>query len=176
MGTRNREKSCIHVKSDGARCRANPSTGSPYCFFHDPRQAQARAAARRAGGIERTRKPATPPADTADRPVTNAADIFGLMAKTINEVRHGQLQPKAGYVIGYLASVALKASEQSALEARLAQLEAVVKTQPTDIGLDPEIGTEQFTFEFVNREAEVSDHEQQRQQAAHERGRDASDS
>ncbi len=162
MGARNCQRSCIHIKSDGGRCRANASTGSPFCFFHDPRQAQARAAARRAGGIQRTRKATTLPVDAPDRPVTNAADIFGLMAKTINEVRHGQLQPKAGYVIGYLASVALKAAEQSALEARLAELEAVVKTQLTDIGLEPGIGTEQFAFEFVNQKVEDSDHEQQR--------------
>jgi hypothetical protein len=41
---------CTHHKPDGTPCRARAIPGRPFCFVHDPEQAEAQAAGRRKGG------------------------------------------------------------------------------------------------------------------------------
>jgi hypothetical protein len=49
------------------------------------------------------------PADVPDLPLRVVADVTALLGKTINEVRRGQLDPKAANCIGVLAGVLLRA-------------------------------------------------------------------
>ena len=56
MAPKKNKHRCSCIKDDGAPCRANAQTDSELCFFHDPEAADERAAARKAGGLERSRK------------------------------------------------------------------------------------------------------------------------
>jgi hypothetical protein len=48
------------------------------------------------------------------------------LGASINQLRRGQLDPRVGNAIGYLASVLLRALEQGPLEERLAHLETIL--------------------------------------------------
>jgi hypothetical protein len=102
---------CQNVKRDGQQCQANPMANSNFCFFHDPSKAKARAAARRAGGIQRSRRVAVLPPDTPDRPARNCVDLVELLSDMINKTLRGELDPKISYAVGYLVSIQAKVSE-----------------------------------------------------------------
>jgi hypothetical protein len=76
-------------------------------------------AGRRKGGRERSKKAAVLGADAPDVPLTSVADVLVLLAQTINQVRRGELDTKVGSCLGYLASVAMKALEETELRAQL---------------------------------------------------------
>src|SRR5260370_24981648 len=48
------EPRCQHTSKNGSPCQADPQTGKPYCFFHDPEQQQKRATARKDGAKVRS--------------------------------------------------------------------------------------------------------------------------
>jgi hypothetical protein len=124
-----RPKQCQHIKTDGTRCQANAISRSQYCFFHDPRKAKQRAAARKAGGYKK-HKMAALSSDTPDRQLESLAEVVSLLGETINEVRRGEIDPRVSNAVGYLTNVLIKALEQGNLEERLAALEAIVNNQP----------------------------------------------
>jgi hypothetical protein len=73
---------------------------------------------------------ATLPEVTPDAPLANAHDVSELLAQTINQVRRGELDPKVGNAVGYLAGIFLKTIQQTEIENRIAALEAGIKRQP----------------------------------------------
>jgi hypothetical protein len=109
-------KQCQYVKADGQCCRAKPLPGKAVCLFHDPERAKQAQAARRRGGINRSKPRAVLPADTPDLPLASFADVCQLLGETINQVRIGRLDVKVGHTVGFLAGVLLKAIEASELE------------------------------------------------------------
>ncbi len=121
---------CRQVKTDGTACQATARTGASYCFFHDPEVAAERTAARRAGGLQRSQKAVILPLESPDLPLRDVADVAGLLAITINQVRRGQLDPRVANAVGYLSGILLKAIEIGGIEERLATLEQVVRSQP----------------------------------------------
>ena len=123
---------CQHVKPNGQGCEANAMTDSDFCFFHDPSKARERAAARRAGGVERSRRAVVLPADTPDRPLRSGREVTELVPYMINKILRGELDPKIGSVVGYLLTVQMKAFDQGETEARLAALEAIVRQRPIE--------------------------------------------
>jgi len=125
---------CQHMKDDGTPCQANALKDSDFCFFHDPDSADKRQAARRAGGVERSKRAAVLPTDTPDLPLKTSADVVALLAQTINQVRRGDIDPRISNAVGYLAGITLKAMEQSDLEGRLADLENAVQNRPITPG------------------------------------------
>ena len=124
---------CEQIKVDGTRCQANARTGSKFCFFHDPEVAAKRTAARKAGGIERSRR-AVLPADTPDRSLSSIDDVVALLGETINQTRTGTLDPKVANAVGYLSGILLKALIQGDLEQRLAELEVIVRNHRDEPG------------------------------------------
>src|SRR5215471_18575242 len=96
---------CQETKPDGQQCRAIAMADSKFCYFHDPAMAKEREAARRAGGVERSRRAAVLPADTPDRPLRNSSEVEDLLRDTINYILRGELDPKIGYCIGYLTTL-----------------------------------------------------------------------
>lgn len=86
--------------------------------------------ARRAGGIQRSRRAAVLPADTPDSPLANSNDVALLIADAINTVRRGELDPRIANAISYLASVQLRCFEQSALEDRMTKIETTMGLIP----------------------------------------------
>jgi len=128
---------CQGIKVDGEPCQTFAQQGSEYCFFHDPARAEKRLAAQSSGGSQNRMK--TLGAEAPDLKVKDTRDVVNLISQTINQVRKGQLDPRVANAIGYLANILIKAAEQSDLEGRLAELEALVKTRknksPEDLEL-----------------------------------------
>jgi hypothetical protein len=122
------DRLCQQVTTDGRKCQARRISGSRHCFFHAPERRTERAAARRAGGLKK--RMATLPEVTPDAPLANAHDVSELLAQTINQVRRGELDPKVGNAVGYLAGIFLKTIQQTEIENRIAALEAGIKRQP----------------------------------------------
>ena len=116
---------CAQLRASGARCNGFAVAGSDYCFAHDPAQAEKRDDARRRGG--QAGRVATL-ADSA-LPVRTLRDVVGLVETTINDVRAGRVDVRVANAVGYLANVAMKAIEQSDLEARLEAIEAVLEPE-----------------------------------------------
>jgi hypothetical protein len=118
-----RIKRCAHMKADGQRCKAPAMRNSDLCFFHEPGKAQERAAARKAGGIRRAGHAVVLSADTPDIELTSPAQVAGLLAETINQVRRGELDCKIAYVIGHLSELQMKAcclaKQQAALQIQM---------------------------------------------------------
>jgi hypothetical protein len=139
-------KKCEFKKENGERCGADAQTGQSLCVFHDPARASEGRRARRAGGINRSRTAAVLPFDTPDHPLGDTNQVAVLLADSINRLRRGQLDPRVGNAMGYLASVLLKALESGKIEDRLAHLEAVVSGRG---GTD----TEEFQFRSATESA-----------------------
>lgn len=121
------KRPCQAKTPDGTGCQAAALSGSDFCFFHDPDRADERQAARSFGGSRNRMK--TLSADAPDVKVESCQDVVRLISETINQVRRGELDPRVGNAIGYLANVLIKAAEQGDMEKRLEDLEAVVKTK-----------------------------------------------
>ena len=118
---------CEHIKTDGQVCKANATSGSAYCFFHDPATRDERTAARRAGGQ------ANRPAIAREAPVREletSSHVARLLAETINNVRRSELDPKVANCVGYLSTILLKSLEQSEIADRLEALERVMPAVP----------------------------------------------
>ncbi len=116
---------CQFQRRDRTRCKAHAHSGLPFCFFHDPALHNQRAAARKAGGIARTRRVVLP-AHAPVKSLRTAADIGELLGETINQVRRGEIDLRVSNAIGYLSGILLSAIEKGSLEQRLAALEAVL--------------------------------------------------
>ena len=110
---------CQFISKIGARCHADPQTGKDYCFFHDPEQKKKQAEARRQGGEARSRQAEpeiTLPPDLPVIPLWRAADVYELLAQTVDYLRRGQMDLRATRNICYLASLLLRAMKQEAQE------------------------------------------------------------
>jgi hypothetical protein len=83
---------CETVKQDGQRCRAHALGGKSACFFHDSGSAEERTAASSRGGSGK--HSATLPAGTPDFPLRNSTDAAALLARTVNQLLRGEIDPK----------------------------------------------------------------------------------
>ncbi len=98
-----RPTQCQHTKTSGTRCQANAMTKSQYCFFHDPKKAKQRTAARKAGGHKS--KAAVLPSETPDHQLDTLTDVVSLLGETINQVRRGEIDPRVSNAVGYMTIV-----------------------------------------------------------------------
>jgi hypothetical protein len=96
-----------------------------------PRPVESRRAEGSPKGWGNVGKTAVLPPDTPDAPLGSVADVVTLLGLTINQVRRGEIDPKVANAIGYLSATLLRALEQGDIERRLAELEAIIKIQPT---------------------------------------------
>lgn len=121
---RDSDRKCRGKRADGDPCHAAVASGSDYCFFHDPDRAEERREAQALGGSRNRMK--TLATDAPDVTVGTCEDVVRLLAKTINQVRRGEIDPRVANAVGYLANVLIRALEQGEIEARLAALEAAL--------------------------------------------------
>ena len=103
---------CEFVKPSGTRCRAAARTASSHCWFHGPMLARERLRARKRGGIARSHRAVTLPANAPIKPLACVADVLNLLEATAHEVRSGQLETRFANCVGYLCSVALNGLSQ----------------------------------------------------------------
>ena len=110
-------------KTTGKRCQAKPKAGESYCFIHDPKQAAARAQARRKGGqVHKT--PHGADASIIPNEINNLDQAKQILVYALAE-----LAPMANSLQRVRAYLALfdsfvKALEIGSIEERLAALEA----------------------------------------------------
>jgi hypothetical protein len=117
---RDDQRRCESATKSGRECRAKPINGGRACFFHDEKVAVQRAAARERGGRNKGRGLLR---DAPDVSLGNASELRRLVEQTISEVRRGEITPKVGSVIGYLATIGFRVFETCEFERRLADLE-----------------------------------------------------
>jgi hypothetical protein len=108
---------CTRIKSSGERCRGPALPGLNECVFHAPELAVKRAEGRKQGGITASRPTKVLPLTAADVKLKTASDVRDLLGETISQVRRGQLDPKIGNAVGFLAATLLRAVEAAELEA-----------------------------------------------------------
>ncbi len=116
------DRRCEHVHEDGTPCKAAPMSGSGFCWFHDPAHAEARTEARRRGGHASIRRQVLD-ADAPDLTLDNVRDVLDGIESTVNLVRKGRLDNRAGNCIGYLLGIALKALETEEVSVKVRELE-----------------------------------------------------
>jgi hypothetical protein len=138
-------RACRYEPKGGTHCRARAQIGGEFCFFHDPTLGNARAAARKAGGIARTLRVALP-ANLPNKRLRTASEVVDLLGETINQVRLGELDLRVSNAIGYLSGILLSAIEKGSYEERLSALEAAVASpsHATKLPFD-----EDCSFEFA---------------------------
>jgi hypothetical protein len=117
-------RKCNARKKNTTECDADAQVGKDVCVFHDPTKAAQVHKARRAGGLRRSRPAAVLPRQTPDHPLGNTTEVSAFLAKSINDVLRGALDPRVANSAGYLANILLRSLEQGPLEERLARLEA----------------------------------------------------
>jgi len=120
-------KTCSATKPDQSKCQAAAIPGSGLCYFHDPSYADKRQEAQAQGGRQNRLK--TLGDSAPDVKIEDSGDVITLLVQTINQVRKGQMDPKAANAMGYLANIIIKALEQNNFETRIEQLEALLKVQ-----------------------------------------------
>lgn len=98
-------------------CRAPPLDGRPFCFHHDPANAERRRLARARGG-QRSRRP------PLELTTASAADVRRSVDALIADTMRLGNSVKRNRAAGYLLSLALRALEVGELEERIAALEA----------------------------------------------------
>jgi len=113
---------CMAKTKSGARCKAYALKGSEYCFAHEPLLAGARANWRSAGGRKSGKRAALTEAATVRTPEA----VRDLLARTIEAVQNGDIDPQTANSIGRLCSLQLKAIRDIDLARRLEELERVV--------------------------------------------------
>jgi len=113
---------CTAKKKSGEPCTLFAQQGSRFCFWHDPSKATDRIIAASRGGRSTMGKSNTLP--DAEFKLDSATSISTLLESTANSVLKGSLDTRRGQCVAYICTVALKSLEASALESRLAALEA----------------------------------------------------
>ncbi len=112
----------------GSPCGAPPIHGSSRCFMHDPRQAEKRARARRAGGTNRrTPRARSIPEATSVRTISEIrTHLEAALADTFLQENSAQ----RSRTIGYLLGLAVKILEVGDFEERIEALEALNEYSP----------------------------------------------
>jgi hypothetical protein len=127
---------CQAATKAGTACQAAVLPGRKWCHFHDPDRAAQRAADCRKAGKARSKPAAVLPPDTPDIPVTSAAEVVLLLARSINDVRKGALDPKVVNCISNTASVLLRALDDGELVGMVkeqARMIVELKTQVDEV-------------------------------------------
>ena len=112
-------RTCTARRLDGNLCPNRALVDEAYCFIHSPATAEARAEARRRGGLHRSGAGRIPRRVT----LRSAAEILALLEQVAGEL--AVLDPGLSKARGLalVAGAALRCLEGGALEARIAALE-----------------------------------------------------
>lgn len=101
---------CSATTADGSPCQAYAQEGKPFCFSHDPEQAEAAAEARRRGGETRAAQLSGAVVEKLDSP--EAVRLY--LTRVCRDVEAGLIEPKRGTAISNLARIQLQALKYEA--------------------------------------------------------------
>src|ERR1700687_5174263 len=87
-------RKCNARKKNSTQCDADAQVGKDVCVFHDPTKAPKVHKARGAGGLHRSRPAAVLPRQTPDHPLGTTTEVSAFLAKSINDVLRGALDPR----------------------------------------------------------------------------------
>ncbi len=118
---------CTHIFDDGRRCEAFARTGRTFCFSHDPQSRQEKLEAVTKGGMANG---ISVPEPLTTVEILSPQDVPKLLIRLIGEVRSGEVSPKVGATLGFLAGQLLKAYEVAQLANRLDAMEAALHNSP----------------------------------------------
>jgi len=120
---------CQATTKKGVPCNAYAVAGSVYCFYHDPALAARRRQARSKGGRARHGRLIGPVGQLQPLSLDTMADVVALLQWAINQTRLLENSLHRNNTIGALAAQLMKAFDMAALEARLAELEHILKSR-----------------------------------------------
>lgn len=111
-------KHCAGTRKDGQPCTGPALGASAYCFAHDPSKAEARQAARLAGGrnrgaVVRLRRLVPP----------RLVPIFNTLEQALEEVHDGTLTPSQAVAMASVARAMVAVLHGGELEERVRELE-----------------------------------------------------
>ena len=110
---------CKFTKSNKKQCNANAMKSNEFCFTHNPNTKEAKKeAVVRGGKSPKKNYNPLPPVEIED-----SGGVAKLLAKTMNEVRAGEIDLRVANCLGYLSGHLLKALEASDLEKRVEEIE-----------------------------------------------------
>ena len=110
---------CKFIKLNKKQCNANALRDTDFCFSHNPAtKEEKKEATVRGGKSPKKNYNPLPPVE-----IKGSADVAQLLAKTINEVRAGEINLRVANCIGYLSGHLIKAFEVSDLEKRVEAIE-----------------------------------------------------
>ncbi|MEI8060781.1 MAG: hypothetical protein WCG99_00595 [Candidatus Berkelbacteria bacterium] len=126
---------CSHQKTDGKKCQSNTTTGSDFCFVHDPMMKQEHLEATKKGGQSTHSKDYI---KLDPIPIEDASSALYLITDTINRIRtaktDGTLDLKVANSIGFLSGKLLECRKQLLLEEHLIK-KAICKDRDKEIDL-----------------------------------------
>jgi hypothetical protein len=124
-----REQCIASSKKTGKRCQGIALPGSPFCFAHDVRFDEQRAAGRIKGGYHRANlmrlHGLMPP---------RLLPVFEQLGTAMADVRTGKLDPKIGNSMAVIARAMVAVLQVGELEQRVRDIEAKAQSlsDPTD--------------------------------------------
>jgi len=121
---------CKFLKGNGEVCKANPISGSDYCYFHNPEVKESEKHKSRSRGGKLNKHTNADQKKTSPLRLKEIKDVTQLLGETINTLRkelYGtdslMAKVKIANSLGFLSGHLLNALEKSDLEKRLQELE-----------------------------------------------------
>jgi len=112
---------CQHFHENGSRCKADPQTGKPFCFFHDkdPGQKQKQAEARKQGGQARSHTlEAILPPNFKLPPLKDLSQINDFLDEIAGHVAQGEMDLRTARFFCYIANTKLAVMNAQARQQR----------------------------------------------------------
>jgi hypothetical protein len=121
-------RTCKGRTHDGRQCRASIRHGSDFCFFHDPKSANARRDAQGRGGSKQARLHVLP-RPHPDFDLSSPDSITQVLEYAANCLVRGELDSRSAYTLGFLADCALRAHKIGSLSERLDETERLIRAE-----------------------------------------------
>jgi hypothetical protein len=112
---------CAYIHPSGRQCKANRLKGSSLCFFHSPLVTEARAEARRRGGLHRYAE-----GQPGNYVIESPHDVLAVLIDSLNETTALPNTCGKAKAIAGLVAVLLRGFELSEFHTRLSALEKKV--------------------------------------------------
>ena len=125
---------CQATKRNNTPCRNHTISNSKFCYFHDPARREQRRQTQSKGGHGRKQHVLPTMSLPGDLGLDDRRAIVKTLAYTAKAVLGGQIDPKAGNTVAYLADCALRALQSGTDVERLERLEGQQQAESVSHG------------------------------------------